>query len=214
MLVLNMWIKNGLAAVLVAKKCHSRGIHCMQVKHASKGPPPPILKPNQISPEVQNAGISGPTEKEWWRPNFLGKKDLLLSVFHMCTTTLSKVQKILRNATRADLHWKVSSCLRDPTDIYIFPIVHMVKTYFLLENLSISEPSLGILQNFQHRSALPNIKYNCAVLFLRQVYYLFNYAPKTKNSTEKKEILIDFNVKTLKCIFLPCRISKYFLNFT
>ena len=33
-----------------------------------------------------------------------------------------------------------------------------------------------------------------------EVYYLFNYAPKTKNSTEKK-ILIDFNVKILKCIF-------------
>ena len=51
------------------------------------------------------------------------------------------------------------------------------------------------------------------MLFLRQVNYLFNYAPKTKNSTEKK-ILIDFNVKTLKCIFWPCHISKYFLNFT
>ena len=89
---------------------------------------------------------------------------------------------------RADLHWKVSSCLRDATDIYSyrFPTVHMVKTHFLFENLSISEPFLGILQNFQHRSALPNIKYNCAVLFLRQVNYLFNYAPKTKNSTEKK----------------------------
>ena len=62
----------------------------------------------------------------------------------------------------------------------------MVKTHFLLENLSISEPSLGILQNFQCRSALPNIKYNCVVLFLKQVNYLFNYAPKTKNSTEKK----------------------------
>ena len=94
----------------------------------------------------------------------------------------------------------VSSCLSDATHIYRFPIVHMVKTHFLLENLSISEPSLGILHNFQRRSALPNIKYNCAVLFLRQVYYLFKYAPKTKNSTEKK-ILIDFNVKTLKCIF-------------
>ena len=114
---------------------------------------------------------------------------------------------------RADLHWKVSSCLRDATDIHRFPIVHMVKTHFLLENLSISEPSLGILQNFQRRSALPNIKYNYAVLFLRQVNYLFNYAPKTKNSTKKK-ILIDFNVKTLKCIFWPCRISKYFLYFT
>ena len=69
--------------------------------------------------------------------------------------------------------------------------------------------SLRQLETFQCRSALPNIKYNCAVLFLRQVYYLFNYAPKTKNSTEKK-ILINFNVKTLKCIFWHCRILKYF----
>ena len=43
--------------------------------------------------------------------------------------------------------------------------------------------------------------YNCTVLFLTQVNYLFNYAPKTKNSTEIKKFLIDFNVKTLKCIF-------------
>ena len=40
---------------------------------------------------------------------------------------------------------KLSSCLRDATDIYSFPIVHMVETNFLLENLSISAPSLGIL---------------------------------------------------------------------
>ena len=79
-------------------------------------------------------------------------------------------------------------------------MVKMVKTHFLLELLPISVPSLGILQNFQRRSALPNIKYNYAVLFLRQVNYLFDYAPKTKNSTETK-FLIDFNVKTLKCIF-------------
>ena len=79
-------------------------------------------------------------------------------------------------------------------------MVKMVKTHFLLEHLSISVPSLGILQNFQRRSALPNMKYNYAVLFLRQVNYLFNYTPKTKNSTENK-FLIDFNVKTLKCIF-------------
>ena len=33
----------------------------------------------------------------------------------------------------------------DAIDIYIFPTVHMVKTHFLLENLSISQPFLGIL---------------------------------------------------------------------
>ena len=61
----------------------------------------------------------------------------------------------------------------------------MVKTHFLLENLSISDPSLGILQNFQ----------------------------KLKTQLKKK-ILIGLNVKTLKCIFWPCRILKYFLDFT
>ena len=107
--------------------------------------------------------------------------DTLKNIFHnnklLVLFTLSKVQKI---------PWKVSSYLRDATDIYRFPIVHMVKTHFLLENLSISEPSLGILQNFQHTLVLPNIKYNCAVLFLRQVNYLFNYAPKTKTQLKKK----------------------------
>ena len=67
-------------------------------------------------------------------------------------------------------------------------------------NLYISVASLRQLETFQRRLALPNIKYNCAVLVLTQVNYLFNYAPKTKNSTEKK-ILIDFHVKTLKRIF-------------
>ena len=54
----------------------------------------------------------------------------------------------------------------------------MVKTQFLLENLWISEPSLGILEKFQQSLALPNIKYNCAVLFLCQMYWLFVYASK------------------------------------
>ena len=36
--------------------------------------------------------------------------------------------------------------------------------------------------------------------------------PKLK--TQLKKILIDFKVKTLKCIHWSCRISKYFLNFT
>ena len=40
-------------------------------------------------------------------------------------------------------------------------------------NLEISARSLGMLENFQHRSDLPNIKYNYAVLFFRQIYSLF-----------------------------------------
>ena len=43
-------------------------------------------------------------------------------------------------------------------------------------NLWISEPSSGILEKFQCSSALPNIKYNCVVLFLSQLYWLFIYA--------------------------------------
>ena len=31
----------------------------------------------------------------------------------------------------------------------------------------------GILEKFQHRSALPNIKYNCTVLYLCLMYLLF-----------------------------------------
>ena len=53
--------------------------------------------------------------------------------------------------------------------------VHMVETHFPLENLWISEPSLGILEKFQRSSALPNIKYNCAVLFWSQLYWRFIY---------------------------------------
>ena len=54
----------------------------------------------------------------------------------------------------------------------------MLETHFLLENLWISEPSLGILEKFQRSSALPSMKYNCVVLFLGQLYWLFIYASK------------------------------------
>ena len=45
----------------------------------------------------------------------------------------------------------------------------MVETHFLLENLWISESSLGILEKFQCSSALPNIRYNCAVIILESI---------------------------------------------
>ena len=79
---------------------------------------------------------------------------------------------------RAKLRWNFSSWLRDASDIHRFPTVHMVKTHFLLENLWISKPSLGILERFQRSSALPNIKYNCAILFLCEMYGPFVYASK------------------------------------
>ena len=37
-------------------------------------------------------------------------------------------------------------------------------------NLLISGPFLGKQEKFQHSSALPNIKYNCAILFLSCLY--------------------------------------------
>ena len=41
-----------------------------------------------------------------------------------------------------------------------------------------SEPSFDVLEKFQRSSALPYIKNNCAVLFLKQMYWLFIYASK------------------------------------
>ena len=59
------------------------------------------------------------------------------------------------------------------------PDIHWsLQCTWLLENLLISEPSKGIMENFQCSSALPNIKYNCVVLFLSQLYILFIYASK------------------------------------
>ena len=71
-----------------------------------------------------------------------------------------------------------SSWLRDVPDIYRFPVMHMVKTEFLLENLWISGASLCLLEKFQCSSAIPNMKYNCAILFLCQMYLSFVYASK------------------------------------
>ena len=56
--------------------------------------------------------------------------------------------------------------------------MHVVRTHHLLERLSTSEQFLGILEKFHHRSALLNIKYNYAVLFLCQIYLLFVYTSK------------------------------------
>ena len=45
------------------------------------------------------------------------------------------------------------------------------------------------MENFQHSSALLNIKYNCVVLFLSQLYLLLIYA--------SKYFLIDHHCKSL-----------------
>ena len=59
---------------------------------------------------------------------------------------------------RAELGWNFSSIPKDGCDIPRFQTVHMVGTHFLLENLWISQPSLGVMEKFQPSSALSNIK--------------------------------------------------------
>ena len=44
----------------------------------------------------------------------------------------------------AELCWNFSGWLRDAPDIYRFPVMHMVKTHFLLENLWVSVACLGL----------------------------------------------------------------------
>ena len=44
--------------------------------------------------------------------------------------------------------------------------------------MRISEASLSKLEKFQRSSALLNIKYNCAVLFWSQLYWVFIYDSK------------------------------------
>ena len=50
----------------------------------------------------------------------------------------------------AELHWNCSSIPKDGSDIHRFPTWHMVKIHFLLENLWISEQSLGIYFPIRH----------------------------------------------------------------
>ena len=60
-------------------------------------------------------------------------------------------------------------------------------------NLWISEASLSKLEKLQHSLALPNIKYNCAILFWSQLYWLFIYA--SKYNFFYKKFLIDTHTK-------------------
>ena len=62
--------------------------------------------------------------------------------------------------------------------LWNFPAVLNVKSDFLLINLWTSASSLGTLETLQCRSAVPNIKYNCALLFLSEMYWLFMHVSK------------------------------------
>ena len=144
------------------------------VKQVEESPPVNVMESGQLytsAPAVSigtKRNINGPITPcsksiqfcfieeivQWWSMRkFLWKHKNLTNIF------VSKI--ILR---------KFSSYLRDAPDIYRFPSGHMVKTHFLLENLGISEPSLGKAKKFQCRSAFPNIRYKYTVLSLRQMY--------------------------------------------
>ena len=60
----------------------------------------------------------------------------------------------------------------------VFSNSKLCLTTCVVGNLEILELSLGILAKFQHSLDLPNIKWNYAVLVLRQIYSLFIYASK------------------------------------
>ena len=79
---------------------------------------------------------------------------------------------------RPKLCGNFSSILKDGSDIYRFPTLHMAETHFLLENPSISESSLGILEKIPRSSGLPILKYKCVALFFRQMFLLLIYAAK------------------------------------
>ena len=72
-------------------------------------------------------------------------------------------------------------------------------------SLWISEAFLSKMEKFQCSSALLNIKYNCAVLFLKVMYWLFIYA--------SKYFLIDRHYKTLDRIYWFPRKWQNLLNF-
>ena len=79
---------------------------------------------------------------------------------------------------RAELHWNFSSKPKDGSDIHRFSNRKWVSTMCTVGNLWISEASLSKLEKFQHSLALLNIKYNCAVLFWSQLYWVFIYDSK------------------------------------
>ena len=79
-----------------------------------------------------------------------------------------------RTSSEADVMF--SSLSRDAPYIFRFPIVRMVKTDFLLENLWVTGASLGKLEKVQCNSAVPIIIVQ--YYFLCQMYWSFVYASK------------------------------------
>ena len=72
---------------------------------------------------------------------------------------------------RAKLRWKISTMPKDGSDIHKF-----LPARYTDRNLWIWQVSLSQLENFQCSLVLPNLKNNHAVLFLKDMYWLFIYA--------------------------------------
>ena len=66
----------------------------------------------------------------------------------------------------AEIHWNSSSIFKYGFDTDRFFNRKWVLTMCTVGNLSISGTSLSQLEKFQCSSDLPNIKYNCTILFL------------------------------------------------
>ena len=79
---------------------------------------------------------------------------------------------------RSELHWNFPSIPKDCSDIHRFSDRKWVSTMWTVGNLWISETSLCQKEKFQHSSDLPDIKYNCVLLFLNQLYWVFIYDSK------------------------------------
>ena len=69
----------------------------------------------------------------------------IITIIILQVKAISGHWPLLEHPVGRTFNLKISSQLRDAPDIHRIPIVHMVKTNLLLENLGISEPSLGIL---------------------------------------------------------------------
>ena len=76
---------------------------------------------------------------------------------------------------------------KDDSDIHRFSNMKWVSTMWTFGNLWISESSLSQQEKFQCSLDLPNMKYNCVLLFFNQLYWVFIY--------DSKYFLIDTNAK-------------------
>ena len=76
---------------------------------------------------------------------------------------------------RANLCWYFTSLLRNDSDIHKFPSIHMVKIYFLLENLWISQSSLGIQEKIQCTLPLVYIIVQCYLYVKQFGWYASKY---------------------------------------